>query len=363
MFGLSPLGLFILIVLAMVMIGPRMLPASVESIWLAVTNLQRQNRNEELLTLEEARVMWRASGSVLYQLVQTLNAVVEHLEEMRSRILYIVVALVLGTAICLVFYNQIYGFLLKPISGLTVPAAADDPKSNPTVLVLNKDQVVTATLSLPATATGAPTPTITQLTLPKGTALSVDLPTQPQRIRPVFLRPTEMFVTTFKVCLLGGFALALPMIIFQIVAFIWPALIYEHEKRWVYVIVPFASVFFVAGVLFSYFFLIPFALKYLLTFAGGIAVAMPSIGEIVSFETNLMFWIGMVFQTPLVVFFLAKAKIVAYPRLKAMWKIALLIAFVVGALITPTPDPINQLIVATPIFLLYLLGLVLARFA
>jgi sec-independent protein translocase protein TatC len=366
MFGLNPLSLFFIVMLVIVIVGPRMLPASIEGVWLAITNLQRSQRNEEGLSLEQARTVWKANRSALFQLIEVLKAVVEHLEEMRSRIIRVLLALALGTIICLVFYNQIYAFLLKPISNLTVPPAPGEPTSNATVLTLNKPQVVTATVILQEQTSSGTVTTSTvpaQITLPKGIQLSVDLPEQPQRIRPVFLQPTEMFVTTFRVCLLGGVALALPIIIYEVIAFIWPALIYEHERRWVYLIVPFASVFFVGGMVFSYFFLVPFALRYLLTFGAGIAVAMPSIGSYISFTTNLMFWIGMVFQTPLVVFFLAKLKIVPYAKLKSFWKFAVLISFVVGALITPTPDPINQTLVSVPIFLLYMLGVLLARFA
>jgi sec-independent protein translocase protein TatC len=361
MFGLSPVTLFVLVVLALVIIGPKMLPASVEAIWLAVTNLQRSQRNEPAFTLEEARLVWKSNRSVLFQVVEVLNAVVEHLEEMRARILRVVLALALGTLICLVFYQQIYVLLLEPIKDLKVPLSPNEPATVTTDYTLKGDQVISATLNI--TTTGVTTLVPALLTLPQGTVLSLTEKTPQQKVRPVFLQPTEMFVTTFQVCLLGGVALALPVIIYQIIAFIWPALIYEHERRWAYLIVPFASVFFVAGVLFCYFFLLPFALKYLLTFGGGIAVAMPSIGAIISFTTNLMFWIGMVFQTPLVVFFLAKLHIVSYQRLKSMWKVAFLLAFVIGAVITPTPDPLNQTIVAVPIFLLYLLGVVLARFA
>jgi sec-independent protein translocase protein TatC len=364
MFGLSPVMLFVLVGLALVILGPKLLPASVESIWLLITNLQRSQRNEPQLSIEEARLNWKASRSVVYQVVEVLNAVVEHLEEMRSRIIHIFLALALGTIICLVFYNQIYVLLLKPISGLTMPLSPDEPTVTTTLYTLHQDQVFTTTINIPAaTGPAATTPITTQVTLPKGMSLALDEATVGQRVRPVFLQPTEMFTTTFKVCLLGGVTLGLPVIIYEVIAFIWPALIYEQEKRWVYLIVPFASVFFAAGVLFCYFFLLPFALKYLLTFGGGIAVAMPSIGSIISFITNLMFWIGVVFETPLVVFFLAKLKVVSYQKLKGFWKYAVLVAFVVGALITPTPDPLNQALVAVPIFLLYLLGVLLARFA
>ena len=363
MFGLSPLMLFLMVGLALIILGPKLLPASVEGVWLMITNLQRSQRNEPQLSLEEARIGWKASHSMIFQLVEVLNAVVEHLEEMRSRILHILLALAIGTIICLVFYNQIYVLLLKPISGLTMPLSPDEPKVTTTVYTLHQDQVITTTLNLPSATSSATITATTQFTLPKGLILSLDQPTLGQRVRPVFLEPTEMFITTFKVCVLGGVALGLPVIIYEVIAFIWPALIYEKERRWVYLIVPSASVFFVSGVLFCYFFLLHFALRYLLTFGGGIAVAMPSIGSIISFITNLMFWIGIVFQTPLVVFFLAKFKVVSYNKLKSFWKYAFLIAYILGAVITPTPDPFNQSLVAIPIFLLYLLGVLFARFA
>jgi sec-independent protein translocase protein TatC len=364
MFGLSPVGLVIMVLLALVIIGPKTLPAAVEGTWLAITNLRRQQRSEEPLSMDEARLIWKAERSPIYQLVEVLNAVVEHLEEMRGRIIKIMIAMGMGTVICLLFYNQLYVLLLKPIQNLYVPPEPGDPKSNPTYIILNQTEVITATLSL-GTVTGTETlPSVqAQMTIPKGTTLSVDLPTQPQRIRPIFTTPTEMFTTTFKICVLGGFSLALPIVLYQVIAFVWPALIYERERRWVFIIIPLASVFFIVGILFCYFFLLPFALNYLLTFGKGIAVAMPNIGTYIGFVTTLMFWIGVVFETPLFVFFLAKLHIVSYQKLKSFWKYAFLIAFIVGAVITPTPDPFNQTLVALPIFLLYLLGLVFARFA
>jgi sec-independent protein translocase protein TatC len=363
-FGLSPVGLVILALLALVIIGPKTLPAAVEGTWLAITNLRRQQRGEEPLSMDDARLAWRAERSPMYQLVDVLNAVVEHLEEMRGRIIKAVIALAIGTAICLAFYGQIYSLLLKPISNLYVPPAPGEPTSNPTYIILNRTEVITATLALgEVTSTERLPPVQAEITIPKGTTLSIDLPAQPQRIRPVFTTPTEMFVTTFKVCILGGFALALPVVLYQVIAFVWPALIYENERRWMFIIIPLASVFFVTGILFSYFFLLPFALKYLLTFGQGIAVALPAIGTYIGFVTTLMFWIGVVFETPLFVFFLAKLHVVSYQRLRSFWKFAFLIAFVVGAVITPTPDPFNQTLVALPIFLLYILGLFFARFA
>lgn len=364
MFGLSPLGIVLIAILILLVIGPRMLPDGIEAVWLAITNLQRSQRNEPPLTIEEAREQWRRTGSMINQIVTVLRAVVEHLEEMRTRIFHVVIALVIGTAICFAFYNQIYAILLKPIQGLKTPTMPGQPTTEASTLVFTTTQTISATIVLDNPVTGTANPPIgARIELPKGTRLNVETPVAQQLVRPVFLRPAELFLTTFRIAVLGGVALALPVIIYEVIAFIWPALIYASEKRWVYIIIPSASFFFVAGILFSYFFMLPFALRYLLTFGQGIAVAMPSISEYVSFATNLMFWVGIAFETPLAVFFLAKSRIVSYQRLKSMWKFAFLIAFVVGAIITPTPDPVNQAVVAIPIFVLYLIGLLFARFA
>ena len=315
------------------------------------------------LALEDARKIWKANGSIINQIVEVLYAVVEHLEELRGRIFKILIAMAIGTLICYAFYNQIYAFLLKPINGLTMPLAPGQSETTSTLFTLNQPQTVTGTVVIPGIAGTASVTTTTQILLPKGITLSVDMPTQRDPVRPVFLRPTEMFMTTFKIAILGGLALALPVILYQVIAFVWPALIYESERRWVFVIVPSATVFFVTGMLFCYYFLLPFALKYLLSFGGGIAAPLPALSDLISFITNLMFWIGVVFETPLVVFFLAKLHIVTYQKLKSMWKVAFLISAAVGAVITPTPDPFNMLLVAVPIFLLYLIGVFLARFA
>ena len=121
--------------------------------------------------------------------------------------------------------------------------------------------------------------TTTQILLPKGIILSLDQPTQRRAGAPGVPAADRDVHDDVQGRLLGGVTLALPVIIYQVIAFIWPALIYENERRWVYLIVPSASVFFVSGMLFCYFFLLPFALKYLLTFGGGIAVAMPSLSR------------------------------------------------------------------------------------
>lgn len=181
-------------------------------------------------------------------------------------------------------------------------------------------------------------------------------------LQPIFLRPTEMIITYFKIALISGMALAMPVIIYQLVLFILPAL-KPHERRYLYIVVPGATISFVVGLVFAYFALLPFAIRYLLTFGGDIARAQWTIGEYISFVTTILLWIGLAFETPLVIFFLAKLGIITPAMLSHYRRYAILAIAVIAAVITPTPDPFNMMIVMVPLFLLYETGVLLARLA
>jgi sec-independent protein translocase protein TatC len=181
-------------------------------------------------------------------------------------------------------------------------------------------------------------------------------------LQPVFLRPTEMITTYFKIALISGVALAMPVIIYQLVLFMLPAL-KPHERRYLYIIVPGATISFVVGLAFAYFALLPFAVRYLLTFGGDIARAQWTIGEYIGFVTTILLWMAVAFETPLVIFFLAKVGIITPAMLSHYRRYAILAIAVVAAVITPTPDPFNMMIVMVPLFLLYEAGVLLARLA
>ena len=181
-------------------------------------------------------------------------------------------------------------------------------------------------------------------------------------LQPIFLRPTEMIITYFQIALISGVALAMPVIIYQFVLFILPAL-KPNERRYLYIIVPGATISFVVGLLFTYFAILPFAVRYLLTFGGNIARAQWTIGEYIGFVTTLLLWIGLAFETPLVIFFLAKLGIINPAMLSRYRKYAILAVAVIAAIITPTPDPFNMMIVMVPLYLLYEAGVLLARLA
>ena len=184
----------------------------------------------------------------------------------------------------------------------------------------------------------------------------------PAGIKPIFLRPTEMFVTYMRVALISGTALAMPVIVYQVLRFVLPAL-KPHERRYLYIIVPGATFSFLLGLAFAYFAMLPFALRYLLSFGGNIAEAKWAIGEYISFVTKLLFWVGVTFETPLLVFFLAKLGVVTPEMLARYRKYAIVAIAVLAAVITPTPDPFNMMVVMVPLLILYEIGVLLAKLA
>jgi len=181
-------------------------------------------------------------------------------------------------------------------------------------------------------------------------------------IKPIFLRPTEGLILYMRVAFVSGVALAMPVILYQAIRFILPGL-KADERRHLYILLPGATLLFLLGVAFAYFAMLPFALRYLLKFGSDIAEAKWAVGEYVSFVTNLMFWMGVVFETPLLVFFLAKLGIVTPKMLSRSRKYAVLATAVLAAVITPTPDPFNMLLLMAPLLLLYEFGILLARLA
>ena len=179
---------------------------------------------------------------------------------------------------------------------------------------------------------------------------------------PININPPEIFIAYLKVTLFVGVALAMPVILHQLFMFILPALT-PKEKRLAYIFVPGATVSFVIGVIFGYLVLVRQALIFLGGFSAGLIDPMWTIGPYLSFVTTFLFWIGVAFEMPLVILFLTKVGVVRRQQLTRYRKFAVLGAFVVAAVITPTPDPFNQTLVALPLYLLYELGLLLARWA
>lgn len=222
----------------------------------------------------------------------------DHLLELRKRLIYSVLAMVIATGAALIFTNDILKFLEKPLGGVTL----------------------------------------------------------------VYLELTTPLTTWFNVSLQIGVAVATPFILLQIIRFVAPAL-YPREKTLVYLMLPWVLVMFAGGVIFTYYVLMPPAFEFLLKFGSQYGTPLLTIDKYISLVSKLLFWVGIVFETPVVIFILAKIGIVNARMLLRKWRWAILGAFVISALITPTPDPINQSIVAAPLIVLYFVSILLAHLA
>jgi sec-independent protein translocase protein TatC len=186
---------------------------------------------------------------------------------------------------------------------------------------------------------------------------------KPEDVPIVYTHVTEMVTTYFKVCLYSGVVLALPFLIFQLVMFVHPALT-RNERRYLYLLMQGVILFFLAGAAFGYYVFLPPALKFLLHFPWYEGPSpFISIGDYISVITKFLFAMGLIFELPLLMFFLTKIGVVSPKGLSKFRRFAFLGAFVLAGFLTPTVDPINQTIVAIPIILLYEIGILLSRLA
>jgi len=179
---------------------------------------------------------------------------------------------------------------------------------------------------------------------------------------PQALKPTETLSNYMKVALISGVTLAMPFIVYQIGRFITPGL-KRNERRYLIVLVPGAAFCFVAGVAFAYFVMIPAAIPFLQGFMYDVVKQQWAIGDYLSFVTNLLFWIGVSFELPLFVYFLAKLGIVDAKTLRHGRKYAIIAIAALAAIITPTVDPLNMMLVMGPLIVLYEIGILLAKIA
>lgn len=177
----------------------------------------------------------------------------------------------------------------------------------------------------------------------------------------IYHQPMEFLVIYFKVGLLGGIALAMPILLYEVLAYITPAMT-PAEKKWIFPTIFGATLMFLGGMSFAYWVALPPSLKFLLNFGEGTAVPLITIGAYIDFVTRLVLWIGVSFQTPLVVMFMARMGLVTARQLLHWWRYAIVVAFILAAIVTPTIDPVTQSLVAGPIIVLYVLGIILAKF-
>ena len=177
----------------------------------------------------------------------------------------------------------------------------------------------------------------------------------------IFTQPLEFWTTFFRVSLLIGITFAMPVFLYQTLAFVGPGLT-KTEKRWAFPIIIGASFMFVSGMAFAYYVEMPPALNFLLDPQGDLDIRpLISVKSYVDFSTRLMLVTGIVFETPLFVMGLAKIGVVNSRKLWRWWRFAIVGAFVLAAIVTPSIDPITQTLVALPMIVLYFVGIGLAK--
>ena len=171
---------------------------------------------------------------------------------------------------------------------------------------------------------------------------------------------TESIGSFMRVSLLSGFALALPYIGAEIFAFLNPGL-KRRERTLIILAIPIATLLFLLGMAFAYKVMLPITLPFLLNFLGIVTVPRPS--NYIRFVTGVMFWIGIAFQFPLVIYILASLGIVQAKSLARGWRFAVLGIAILAAAITPTIDPVNMALVMIPMIVLYFFSIALAALA
>lgn len=190
------------------------------------------------------------------------------------------------------------------------------------------------------------------LLAPAGDSLSVDG-------RAIFTGPTEIFSLIIGMAIKGGIVAALPVLAYCVYSLARP-LLDRQQRRTVVLFLGLIIFFYLAGTAFAYFVLLPIGLGFLLQFGADIATPMIRISEYMDLALAMLFWLGIVFEAPVIMLLLAKLRIVSHLQFKRVRRYVPIAALILGALITPTFDAINQTLVAVPLILLYELGILLS---
>jgi sec-independent protein translocase protein TatC len=224
----------------------------------------------------------------------------EHLDELRKRIVNAAIAIGVGILISFTFIQKIYSFLMAP----------------------------------------------TMNQLPPGSRL-------------IYTEPGEAFSLYIQLSMIVGAIIASPFIMYQVWMFIAPGL-YSNEKRMAIPFVAFSTLGVVGGAVFNHYIMFPWMMHFFASFNTQDLVFMPKLDSVFSLYTKFLLAMAAVFQMPTLVYFLAKMKVITARFLIAQFKYAVLLIFIISAVITPTGDPVTQTVFAAPMVGLYILGIVIA---
>jgi len=223
----------------------------------------------------------------------------EHLKELRNRVLICAIALVIGTMVCFFFWETILGWLLAPA----------------------RDRI--------------------------------------EDFRVASFSPTDRISIIVKIGLYGGLLISSPIILYQLLAFIVPGLT-PREKKMLLPGVFGTVLFLLGGMSFAYWVILPASLGFLLELGSSEIENVTGIKQYVDFVVRIVFWVGISFELPMILALLARLGIVRAKQLLGFWRYMVIVIFVIAAVVTPTPDPITQTMVAGPLFALYFVGILFA---
>lgn len=173
------------------------------------------------------------------------------------------------------------------------------------------------------------------------------------------LRPTEGIETYFRVALLSGIVLAMPIILLELWRFIQPGLS-KRERRYIYIFIPAGLLLFGLGIAFAWFVLAPAAIYFLANFMTDVFATEWTGDEYIGFITRLLLWIGLGFQMPIIIYFVARLGVVTSQTLREQWRIAVVGIAILAAIITPSIDPVTMLLTMAPLLALYVISIGLA---
>lgn len=226
---------------------------------------------------------------------------ISHLEELRKRLIICIGAIAVGFTICYFFDQQLIDILTKPLKEA----------------------------------------------LPPGTHL-------------IFTGISEAFFAYLKVSFFAGLIIASPVILYEIWGFIAPGL-YNKEKKYVFPFVLFSTMLFISGVLFAYYIVLPITYKFFMSYTTDSIKPFPSLREYLSFSSKMLLAFGITFELPIFILFLSKIGILSLRTLTVYRKYAVLVIFIVAAIVTPSTDVVSQVLTAIPLWILYEISIILVR--
>ena len=231
----------------------------------------------------------------------------EHLDELRKRLIYSVYSLLIGCAIAFFFVGRIQEFIFLPLFEMLRESSSSTVGGH----------------------------------------------------QFIYTRGFEPFMLTMKTGALAGLMVSSPLIIYQLWLFIAPGL-YSHEKRFAIPFVFFCTIFFLAGAAFSHWIAFPWTWAFFMSWENAYMTFLPNIGDAFSIYVKMLLAFGLIFQMPTIVFFLARMNVVTAGFLARNTKYAVLIIFVVAAVISPGTDVVSQAMMAGPMLALYAISILIA---